>query len=114
MRKHGWRIPEWRLIQSLDPDFHFKPEVELYNLKKDPQELENIAEKEPEVVEFLLNRMNQFIKKREKETGRKNPIYTNLNWHGLGRGPFTTSEEAYDSLHIGSIVVAQQLQSDQK
>ena len=33
MRKHGWRIPECKLIIALEPDFHFKPEMELYNLK---------------------------------------------------------------------------------
>ena len=32
MRKHGWRTPEWKLIVALEPDFHFKPKVELYNL----------------------------------------------------------------------------------
>lgn len=36
MRKHGWRTPEWKLIQALEPDFHFKPEIELYNLVTDP------------------------------------------------------------------------------
>ena len=29
MRKHGWRTPQWKLIVALEPDFHFKPEVEL-------------------------------------------------------------------------------------
>ena len=32
MRKHGWRTPEWKLMVALEPDFHFKPEIELYNL----------------------------------------------------------------------------------
>ena len=36
MRKHGWRTPEWKLIIALEPDFHFKPEVELYNLISGP------------------------------------------------------------------------------
>ena len=36
MRKHGWRTPEWKLIEALEPDFHFKPPVELYNLAEDP------------------------------------------------------------------------------
>ena len=38
MRKHGWRTPEWKLIEALEPDFHFKPPVELYNLIEDPEE----------------------------------------------------------------------------
>ncbi|MCA1595613.1 MAG: sulfatase-like hydrolase/transferase, partial [Chloroflexi bacterium] len=42
MRKHGWRTPEWKLIVALEPDFHFKPEVELYNLITDPLENRNV------------------------------------------------------------------------
>ena len=37
MRKHGWRTPQWKLIHALEPDFHFKPEIELYNLTDDHQ-----------------------------------------------------------------------------
>lgn len=111
MRKHGWRTPEWKLIRALEPDIHFKPEVELYNLIKDPHELNNVAESEPEIVRALTARMEAFIKKRESETKRKNPIYTNLNWHGLGTGPFKSSEEAYNSMYIGSIETAVSLQS---
>mgnify|MGYP001291900833 CR=1 FL=1 len=54
--------------------------------------------------------MQAHIAKREAETGRTNPIYTNLNWHGHG-GPFKTSQEAYDTLHIGSPKAAQALQA---
>ncbi len=111
MRKHGWRTPEWKLIRALEPDFHGKPEVELYNLIKDPGENVNVAEREPEVVELLTKRMNAHIAKREKQTKRPNPIYTNLDWHGKGIGPFTSSEQAYDSLYIGSISTAVALQA---
>ena len=78
MRKHGWRTPEWKLMIALEPDFHFKPEVELYNLIKDPEEYHNLAEEEPEIVETLKKRMLAWIDKREKETGRTAPIYTNF------------------------------------
>ena len=44
MRKHGWRTPQWKLIVALEPDFHFKPEIELYNLIQDPEENDNVAE----------------------------------------------------------------------
>jgi arylsulfatase A-like enzyme len=110
MRKHGWRTPEWKLIQALEPDFHFKPETELYNLISDPEENRNLAKREPEVVKMLLARMNAHIAKREKATGRTNPIFTNSNWHGHG-GPFNTSQEAYDTLHIGSPQAAEKLQA---
>src|SRR5690625_349438 len=114
MRKHGWRTPEWKLIQSLEPDLHFKPDVELYNLIKDPEELTNVADEEPEIVRMLTERMHQFIKRREAETGRRNPMYTNLSWHGHGHGPFQSSEEAYQTMYIGSIDTAQQLQAKEK
>ncbi len=84
MRKHGWRTPEWKLIHALEPDFHFKPEIELYNLIDDPEENHNLAAQEPEVVKFLEARMQAHIAKREEETGRTNPMYTNLNWNGHG------------------------------
>jgi len=110
MRKHGWRTPEWKLIHALEPDIHFKPEIELYDMINDPEELVNVAEQEPGVVALLESRMLAHIAKRESETGRTNPIYTNLNWHGHG-GPFKTSQEAYDTLHIGSPKAAQALQA---
>jgi hypothetical protein len=111
MRKHGWRTPEWKLIAALEPDFHFKPAVELYNLIDDPKENSNIADKEPEVVKFLTERMNAFIAKRENETGRVNPMVTNASkWNGLGKA-FESSEEAYNSMHIGDPAEAQRLQA---
>lgn len=114
MRKHGWRTPEWKLIHALEPDFHFKPKVELYNLIKDPGENCNVADEEPEVVAMLEARMQNHITRREEETGRTNPIYTNLNWHGQGCGPFKTSQQAYDTLYIGSPKTAQKLQAGEK
>ena len=115
MRKHGWRTPEWKLIVALEPDFHFKPEVELYNLIQDPLELKNLATREPGIVANLKQRMEDWVAKREKQTGRTNPMYTNLNWHGHeGVGAFETSQQAYDTLHIGSVGAANRLQAGNK
>lgn len=111
MRKHGWRTPEWKLIRALEPDFHFKPEIELYNLIKDPEENHNVAEQEPEIVELLTRRMEAHIREREHRTQRTNPIYTNLNWHGKGGGPFQSSQQAYDTLYIGGVGNARRLQA---
>ena len=107
MRKHGWRTPEWKLIHALEPDFHFKPEVELYNLIKDPEENNNVAEQEPAVVAMLEERMQQHIAKREAETGRPAPIHYNFLRGGKS---FETSEEAYNTLHIGDPEAARKLQ----
>jgi arylsulfatase A-like enzyme len=112
MRKHGWRTPEWKLIIALEPDFHFKPPVELYNLITDPHEDHNLAEECPDIVAALRGRMEAFIAKREKETGITNPMYTQGDWHGHpGIGAFKTSQQAYDTLYIGSIREAHRLQA---
>ncbi|MEE2659135.1 MAG: sulfatase [Candidatus Latescibacterota bacterium] len=113
MRKHGWRTPEWKLIVALEPDFHFKPEIELYNLIQDPTENRNLASKEPGIVTALRQRLEAWVAKREKETGRTNPMFTNLNWHGSKshKGPFESSQQAYDTLHIGSVGTANRLQA---
>lgn len=110
-RKHGWRTPEWKLIVALEPDFHFREMLELYNLVEDPEEYHNVADENPEVVQCLKARMEAFIAKREKEVGRDNPMYTNLDWHGLGGGPFKSSEEAYNRLHIGDPETARKIQA---
>ena len=82
MRKHGWRTPEWKLIVALEPDFHFKPPVELYNLVEDPEEIDNLAESHPEIVADLTRRMEAWIARREAETGLPNPIHNQPGWHG--------------------------------
>lgn len=116
MRKHGWRTPEWKLIRALEPDFHFKPPVELYNLLHDPEEEVNLAEREWQMVDALSARMDAWIAQREAETGMPNPMLTNLNWHGslLHEGPFTSSEQAYETLHIGDPAAARKLQAAEK
>ena len=112
MRKHGWRTPEWKLIVALEPDFHFKPELELYDLRADPAEAVNLAYSRPEVVAELRGRMEAHIAERTKATGHPNPIETLLDWHGkAGRGAFTSSQEAYDVLHIGDPDAGRRLQA---
>ncbi|MCX6381619.1 MAG: sulfatase-like hydrolase/transferase [Armatimonadetes bacterium] len=112
MRKHGWRTPAWKLIIALEPDFHFKPEIELYDLVADPDENNNLAAQEPDVVAALTKRMNDYIARREEETGLPNPIHNQGDWHGSeGVGPFKTSQQAYDTLHIGDPKQAASLQA---
>ncbi|UCH27389.1 MAG: sulfatase-like hydrolase/transferase, partial [Trueperaceae bacterium] len=114
-RKHGWRTPEWKLIRALEPDFHFKPEVELYNLVHDPEENENLAASEPEMVALLTGRMEAWIEKRERETGLTNPIHIQGDWHGhKGVGAFKTSQQAYDTLHIGDVSQGARLQAQSR
>ena len=112
MRKHGWRTPQWKLMVALEPDFHFKPPVELYNLVEDPDENNNLAGELPEVVNLLKRRMNTWIRKRVRETGKRNPMLTQGDWHGHeGVGAFKSSQQAYDTMHIGDPNQAASLQA---
>ena len=110
MRKHGWRTPEWKLIHALEPDFHFKPEIELYNLIEDPDENHNLAKKRPDIVASLEQQMQDHIARRKKETGNVNPMDFQKNWAGGGVDAFESSQQAYDTLHIGNAAAAQKLQ----
>jgi arylsulfatase A-like enzyme len=113
MRKHGWRTPQWKLIIALEPDMHFKPPVELYNLVEDPGELVNLADSQPQMVALLKARMEAWLAKREAETGLPNPIHHQGDWHGHeGIGAFKTSQQAYDTLHIGDPAQAARLQAE--
>ena len=95
MRKRGWRTPEWKLIEALEPDFHGKPAVELYDLILDPGEDRNLAESEPGVVAYLRERMTRWVERRMGETGKPDPIMQ----YELGTDK-----------RIGSIAVAKTLQ----
>ena len=63
---------------------------------------------------MLTERMHAHIAKREKATGRANPMYTNLSWSGKDVGPFKSSQQAYDTMYIGSPKAAQKLQAKSK
>jgi arylsulfatase A-like enzyme len=76
MRKHGWRTREYKLIWALEPDFHQRPEVELYHLPSDPREQHNVAAERPEVVADLQQRLLAHLRRREETTGRPAPIRT--------------------------------------
>lgn len=112
MRKHGWRTPEWKLIHALEPDVHFKPEVELYNLIEDPDETCNLAEKRPDVVAHLEAQMQAHIEARISAVGKPNPMNDQPGWHGHpGIDYFESSQQAYDTLHIGDPEQARKLQA---
>ncbi|MDE0531653.1 MAG: sulfatase-like hydrolase/transferase [Albidovulum sp.] len=112
MRMHGWRTPQWKLIRALEPDFHFKPPVELSNLVEDPDETTDVAAEHADVVEALTERVECWIAVRESETGLPNPIFHQGDWHGHdGIGAFTSSQQACDTLYIGDSSAALRLSS---
>ena len=65
------------------------------------------------MVALLKARMEAWLAKREAETGLPNPIYHQGDWHGHeGIGAFKTSQQAYDTLHIGDPNQAARLQAE--
>lgn len=56
MRTNRYRLMLWKDWKDLDAEPVF---VELYDMKDDPQETENIAEKRPKVVEKLIEQFNK-------------------------------------------------------
>jgi len=98
-RKHGWRTPIWKFWDALEPDFHGKPPIELYNLIEDPAESKNLVDKYPEIVDMLRDRMNGWLRKRRRQTGKGNPIEDYVI--GMDK-------------HIGSIASAKKLQESGK
>lgn len=98
-RKHGWRTPIWKFWDSLEPDFHNKPPIELYNLIEDPEESKNLVDVYPDVADMLRDRMNAWLKKRRRNTGKGNPI----DDYEIGLDKY-----------IGSIATAKKLQESDK
>ncbi len=112
MRKHGWRTASHKYIHALEPDFHFKPEIELYDLVADPEENHNIAPENPELCAWMEAQLQAWIRKRQDETGLPNPIQNQEGWHGQeGVGYFASSQQAYDTLYIGSASAGAKLQA---
>ena len=74
MTKRAIRTNRYKLIETLRPDFYGNPAgfLELYDLDKDPLELNNIAEENIDLAYLLLGKMEKWF--REKLNGRIDPL----------------------------------------
>ncbi len=75
MKKRGWQTKKWKLIVETGgtPDVYNTPDVELYDLEEDPNEIYNLAEETDDIVAQLRNDMDDFLKRRLAETGLPDP-----------------------------------------
>ncbi|MCY4404632.1 MAG: sulfatase [Candidatus Poribacteria bacterium] len=75
MKKRGWQTRKWKLIVETGgtPDVYNKPDIELYDLEDDPDEIYNLAEEAKDIVAQLKNDMDEFLKRRLAETGLPDP-----------------------------------------
>ncbi|MCC2668332.1 MAG: Arylsulfatase [Armatimonadetes bacterium] len=74
MRKRGWRTPEWKLIEAIEPDIYGKPQLELFHLPTDPGEQTNLATDRPEIVASLARARDEHVARRLAETGLPDPL----------------------------------------
>jgi len=74
MTKRAIRTLEWKLIQTIRPDVYGNPagHLELYNLKKDPKEKENLADSEENALKDLLFKLENWY--RRKIEGKPDPL----------------------------------------
>jgi arylsulfatase len=66
------RTPEWKYIKFLQSTIYGRDGVELYNVLDDPHEQHNVADRHPEVVAELGDRLNHWVS--SQLAGRPDPI----------------------------------------
>ena len=62
--KRAIRRGEWKLIKTYDKAFWETPDIELYNLERDPGETKNLADEKPELVDELELRMYRWLRRK--------------------------------------------------
>lgn len=84
MMKWALRTSQYKYILSREQDYRGWPMRELYDLKADHEELNNIAESEPELAKELENRLEGWIASMMKKNGlTQDPLVAN----GISLGP---------------------------
>ena len=63
-------VDRWKLIHQTDDDA-----LELYNLKNDPMEKENLAAYLPKKRNALLQELNELLNNANAQRAERNPVY---------------------------------------
>ena len=87
MKKRGWRTKQWKLIVETGdtPEVYNTPDLELYDLEDDPDEVYNLAEEATDIVDRLKGEMENFLRRRLAETGGPDPtVEQNITMRRLG------------------------------
>ncbi len=76
MTKRAIRTETWKMIQTVRPDVYGNPagHLELYDLKRDPKETENLAGSEETVLKDLMLKLE--CSYRQKVAGNPDPLAT--------------------------------------
>ena len=73
----GVRTPDWKYIRFLQTTIYGRDGVELYDLADDPHEQVNVADRHPEVVAQLGDRLNHWVS--AQLGGRPDPMHSVLD-----------------------------------
>ena len=75
MKKRGWQTQKWKLIVETGdtPAVYGTPDLELYDLEEDPDEVYNLSEEADDIVARLKADMEAFLQRRLAETGLPDP-----------------------------------------
>jgi arylsulfatase len=68
--KRGLRTPRWKFINSLEQDRHGRAMQELFDLQSDPDEQHNVIGQYSAVARDLASRLETWVERRLRETGR--------------------------------------------
>jgi len=99
--KRAIRTEKWKLIKTLDKAFWETPEIELYDMKENPEETKNLASEEPEIVDELELKMERWLRKKlgkridplELIVSRGLPVYRWVKAAAVKRGMLERYEE---------------------
>ncbi len=59
----------WKLIKAREPDMHGMPMRELYDLKRDPNEMSNLVRHRPDIAEALEEQLEAWIAAMMQKNG---------------------------------------------
>ena len=75
--KWALRTETTKLILAREPDQHFMPKRELYDLTTDPEETHNLAQERPEVADAMEQELEEWIAAGLAKVGRsEDPLRT--------------------------------------
>ncbi|GAB2572576.1 sulfatase family protein [Gracilibacillus alcaliphilus] len=77
----GVRTDEFKFIKTWDSGLFTRPSRELYDLKTDPEETNNIAEQRTDIADQLENKLHTWVE--TTLNGQEDPLVKQLNEEGL-------------------------------
>ena len=72
--KRGIRTKEWKFLKVMDEELYGVPPKELYDVRKDPQELLNLVDRNRAIADRLEKQMDAWVKSILKKRRKEDPL----------------------------------------